>query len=100
MRSLEEATALMAQQRIRRLAVVDDDHELVGVLSLEIPRSIGDVVRGAANAIVSAVFRQVEPLSLVTPAKARVHRRFRACEENAGITSGASFDCSHRSRSG
>jgi hypothetical protein len=33
-RPLEEAGGLMAQQRVRRLAVVDDDRELVGVLSL------------------------------------------------------------------
>lgn len=37
--ALEEAGGLMAQQRIRRLAVVDDDRELVGVLSL------GDLAR-------------------------------------------------------
>jgi CBS domain-containing protein len=46
--SLEDAAVLMAQQRIRRLAVVDDDRELVGVLSL------GDLARSA----------EVEPTAL------------------------------------
>ncbi|HUC67684.1 MAG TPA: CBS domain-containing protein [Stellaceae bacterium] len=58
--SLEDAAALMARQRIRRLAVVDDDRELVGVLSL------GDLARSAdvEPTALAAVLRAIgEPIA-------------------------------------
>src|SRR5882724_1968757 len=52
--TIGEAADLMAEQRVRRLAVVDDDRELVGVVSLgDLARTEGadDVAAAALRAI-------------------------------------------------
>ena len=57
--TIGEAAELMAEQRVRRLAVVDDDRELVGVVSL------GDLARaeGPRGSAAAAALREIsQPL--------------------------------------